>query len=193
MRGKNIKRGYGWQDVRSVMVGDVDVTPSLQFRVPRGEAPFDRTLFSVDLPRPVASGETVAVKIEWESRLPRVRRRTGTKGDFILMSHWFPKLAVYEGGRGWRAHPFHMNTEFYADYGTYDVTLDLPAEYAGKVAGSGAQSGEPKLAGGRAVTRFLAPAEADRSAVDPVATGGPNQPRVHGFAWTADPLSLIHI
>ena len=162
-------RGYGWQDITKVVAGGVDVTDSLTFRVPRDTAPYDRTLVSVDLPAPVESGGEVEVQIEWSSRLPRVRRRTGTKGNFIFLSHWFPKLAVYEGGRGWRAHPFHMNTEFYADYGTFDVILDLPAEYAGRVAGSGQRIGEPLVADGRAVTRFVAPAPVDQGYDDPVA------------------------
>ena len=135
LKGTKVDRGFGWQEIRSLKVGDVDLTDALTFRVPDSRAPLDRTLFSVDLPEPVPAGGEVTVEIEWESRLPRVRRRTGTKGDFIFLSHWFPKLAVYEGGRGWRAHPFYMNTEFYADYGTYDVTLDLPEEYTGKIAG----------------------------------------------------------
>ena len=156
LRGTEMTRGYGWQDIPKV-VAEVDVTDSLTFRVPRDTAPYDRTLVSVDLPAPVESGGEVEVQIEWSSRLPRVRRRSGTKGNFIFLSHWFPKLAVYEGGRGWRAHPFHMNTEFYADYGTFDVTIDLPEEYAGRVAGSGQRIGEPLVADGRAVTRFVAP------------------------------------
>lgn len=193
LRGVDIDRGYGWQNVTSVKVGDADITSTLQFRVPRSEAIFDRTLISVDLPEPVASGDSVTVDIEWASRLPRVRRRTGTKGDFIFLSHWFPKLAVYERGRGWRAHPFHMNTEFYADYGTYDVTLDLPAEYAGKVAASGKCVGEPETADGRVRTRFLAPSEADREYEDPAAAEGSSlPPRVHGFAWTADPDYVVY-
>ena len=145
------------------------------------------------MPAPVAPGDEVVVSIDWESRLPRVRRRTGTKGNFIFLSHWFPKLAVYERERGWRAHPFHMNTEFYADYGTYDVTLDLAEEYAGKIAGSGQRVGDPEIASGRVVTRFVAPAPADQEAVDPVAARGSKQStKVHGFAWTADPDYVVH-
>ncbi len=193
LRGVSMQRGYGWQNVTSIKVGDVDLTDTIRFRVPRAAAPLDRTLMSVDLPAPVASGEDVTVEIEWESRLPRVRRRTGTKGDFMLLSHWFPKLAVYERERGWRAHPFHMNTEFYADYGTYDVSIDLPQEYEGKIAGSGAQVGDPKVEAGRVVTRFMAPAEADRGIVDPVAARGSNRTTlVHGFAFTADPDYIVH-
>lgn len=193
LRGTKMTRGYGWQDITKVVAGGVDVTDSLTFRVPRDTAPYDRTLVSVDLPAPVESGGEVEVQVEWSSRLPRVRRRSGTKGNFIFLSHWFPKLAVYEGGRGWRAHPFHMNTEFYADYGTFDVTLDLPEEYAGRVAGSGQRIGEPQVADGRAVTRFVAPAPADQGYDDPVAAAGSKRPvRVHGFAWTADPEYVVH-
>lgn len=192
LRGTKMERGYGWQEVTSIKVGDVDLTDSITFRVPRIEAPFDRTLFSIDLPQPVPSGGEVTVDIEWESRLPRVRRRTGTKGDFIFLSHWFPKLAVYERERGWRAHPFHMNTEFYADYGTYDVTLDLPREYAQKVAASGKKVEPDRAVDGRYVTRYLAPSLEDREFDDPVAARGSKRPpRVHGFAWTADPDYVV--
>jgi hypothetical protein len=37
-------------------------------------------------------------------------------------------LGVWENG-GWNAHPFHANAEFYADFGTYDVSITLPVEY----------------------------------------------------------------
>lgn len=198
LRGVSVKSGYGWQEVKSIRIGEVDITDSLTFRMPDASGPFDRTLFSVDLPSPVASGDDVTVEIEWESRLPRVRRRTGTKGNFIFLSHWFPKLAVYERERGWRAHPFHMNTEFYADFGTYDVTLDLAEEYSGKVAGSGQRVGEPEVANGRVVTRFVAPGPEDQEAVDPVALRGSGEggsgrtTKVHGFAWTADPDYVVY-
>ncbi|MEM9383188.1 MAG: M1 family metallopeptidase [Planctomycetota bacterium] len=192
LRGVKMERGYGWQEVTSIRVGDTDLTDTVTFRVPRIEAPFDRTLFSVELPEPVPSGGEVVVDIEWTSRLPRVRRRTGTKGDFIFLSHWFPKLAVYERERGWRAHPFHMNTEFYADYGTYDVTLDLPEAYAEKVAASGVRV-EQGGGDGRYVSRWVAPAPADQTFDDPVAARGSRRPpRVHGFAWTANPRFVVY-
>ena len=192
LKGTKVDRGYGWQEIRSLRLGDVDLTDAVTFRVPDQRAPLDRTLFSVDLPEPVPSGGEVTVEIEWESRLPRVRRRTGTKGDFIFLSHWFPKLAVYEGGRGWRAHPFHMNTEFYADYGTYDVTLDLPVEYTNKVAASGKRVSAEALPGDRYAERYVAPAPEDQTFVDPIAAVGSGRaPRVHGFAWTADPDYVV--
>lgn len=119
------------------------------------------------------------------------------------MSHWFPKLGVYEAGKGWNCHQFHMNTEFYADYGTYDVTLNLPGKYAAledkskKIVFKGAATGQlaeaPKVSQGRVEVRFLAPAPQDRFYEDPVtkSSGTKLSPLVHGFAWTADPDYVI--
>ncbi|MEZ6016036.1 MAG: M1 family metallopeptidase [Planctomycetota bacterium] len=192
-RSGKIERGFGWQDVRSIRVGDVDLTETMQWRMPQAGAPLDRTVFSVALPEPVPDGASVTVAIDWESRLPRVRRRWGTKGDFIFLAHWFPKVGVYEGGRGWRTHSFNLNTEFYSSFGTYDVTLDLPEVYTGKVAASGVQIGEPIVDGGRVKTRFLAPSQSDRERVDPVAgRGSLRSPLVHDFAWTADPDYVVY-
>jgi hypothetical protein len=187
LRGTKIEEGWGWQQVESVRAslagedGWDDLFPTFKYRRPDDDREDDRTVFSVDLPRPVGPDQTVTVQIEWRSQLPRVRRRTGYKDDFILAAHWFPKLGVYEAGRGWNAHQFHANTEFYADYGTYDVSLDLPAEYEGKVWASGVKSNET-LEGGRLKVKFDAPSKADRRSTD---TFG-KKALVHGFAWTAD-------
>ena len=175
--------GWGWQRVRAVVVGGEDVTASLTYRQPDGGSPQDRTVFSVVPPQPVEPGGRVSVEITWESRIPRLRRRTGYKDDFLFIAHWFPKLGVFEGERGWNCHEFHATTEFYSNYGWYDVTIDLPQRFDGKVFGSGVQVGPPTVEGGRTIARFAAPSLQDRERVD--ATG--RRPLVHGFTWTADP------
>jgi len=192
LRGHRLEEGWGWQRVTSVTVArpgeePVDVMPSFRYRRPDDGNPDDTSVFSVDLPWTVGSGDAVEVHVVWESQLPRIRRRTGIKGDFIFLSHWFPKLAVYEGGRGWNAHQFHRDTEFYSNFGHYDVTLDLPAKYEGKVGASGTMVGGGQVQDDRYVVRFAAPSLADRKRVDP--NGRPLA--VHGFAWTADPDYVV--
>ena len=188
LRDFEVEEGWGWQRITSMKVGEADLLPTLAYQRPDDGREQDHTVFSVQLPEPVPPGGSVTVDLTWDSLLPRVRRRTGVKDDFILLAHWFPKLGVYESGRGWNCHQFHMNTEFYSDYGTYEVTLDLPAEYDGKIGASGVQVGAATVTGERVVTRFAAPSPADRSYADPVATGFADpHPVVHGFAWTADP------
>ena len=88
----------------------------------------DGTLARADLPRPVAPGETLAIEVDFHAQLPRVFARTGYAGDFFMVGQWFPKLGVWQDG-AWNAYPYYPNAEFYADFGTYDVSITLPAGY----------------------------------------------------------------
>jgi hypothetical protein len=194
LRGTVVKEGFGFTEIKGVRLraeGDAPLAPAsgadllatLTWEQPTDGNTYDRTVFRVALPEPVAPGATVRVDVAWESRLPRVRRRTGTKGDFMLVAQWFPKLGVYESGRGWNCHQFHAFSEWYADYGTYDVQLDLPGEYAGdRVFGSGVRVNELRT-GDRVKVGFQAPSLADRARVEPSGRA----PLVHDFMWTADP------
>lgn len=194
LRGTVVKEGFGFTEIRALRLrtpDDAANTPAtgadlfgaLSWEQPTDGNTNDRTVFRVVLPEPVAPGATVQVDVEWESRLPRVRRRTGNKGDFLLVAQWFPKLAVYESGRGWNCHQFHAFSEWYADFGTYDVAIDMPAEYAGgRVFGSGVRVNELR-SGERVKYSFQAPSPADRTRTE--ASG--KAPLVHDFMWTADP------
>jgi len=189
LRGVEVEDGWSWQRVRSIVAQGEELVGGLTYEQPDDGRPEDRTVFRVELPRPVAPGESVEVSVEWESQLPRVRRRTGYKGDFLFVAQWYPKLGVYEEGRGWNCHQFHRDSEFYGSYGTYDVTLDLPAQYAGKVGASGVRVGTEVVEGDRVRTRFRAPSLEDRARVD--ATG--KLPLVHDFTWTADPDYFVEV
>ena len=88
---------------------------------------------SLALPRAVGPGEVARLTLVFEGKLPRVIARTGCFEGFCLGGHFFPKLAVLEpkGRRGaaaarWSVHQHHAATEFYADFGTWLVRLELP-------------------------------------------------------------------
>ncbi|MEZ5979725.1 MAG: M1 family metallopeptidase [Planctomycetota bacterium] len=195
LRGTKVTEGFGYTEIRGVRVageGGADLAPSLTFESPDDGNEYDRTVFRVELPEPVAPGATLSVEVDWHSRLPRVRRRTGTKDDFMLVAQWFPKLGVYESGRGWNCHQFHAWSEFYADFGTYDVELDLPGQYwseqGAKVFGTGVRVNS-RDRGDRVVVSFLAPSEEDRARTE--ASG--RSPLVHDFMWTADTRYVSYI
>ena len=59
------------------------------------------------------------------AKVPRPFARTGYIGDYYFIAQWFPKLGVLEDG-GWNTHQFHSATEFYADFGVYDVRITVP-------------------------------------------------------------------
>ncbi len=85
----------------------------------------DETVYWVKLPREVQPGETIEVEIAWENRYPKVFARSGWAGHFLMSGQWFPKVGVYQGER-WSCEAYHAFTEFFSDFGTYDVELSMP-------------------------------------------------------------------
>ena len=171
-RGNRLPESWGSIELTRMTLADgTDLLPALTYIAPDDGNPDDRTSAEVQLPRAVRPGETVSVSIDFRSRLPRVSTRTGWKGDFFFVAQWFPKIAVFEED-GWNCHQFHASSEFFADFGDYDVSIDVPARYRGKVGATGVKVEERNLPGERVLYRF-------------------RQPSVHDFAWTADPNYLV--
>lgn len=161
---------WGYIRLDAVKQGGADV--AWRYVQPDGGPATDRTVARLDLPEPVPPGGELVLDIDFFDQLPRVVARTGWFGSFHLVAQWFPKIAVLElpGERGaqtlrWNAHEFHMNSEFYADFGRFDVTLDVPSEV--RIGATGALAGEPQRADGRTRYRYV-------------------QEDVHDFAWMAD-------
>lgn len=123
--------GWGWIQVNSLRLdGGPDVTGALRFDAPDDGNRADRTVAVVPLPQPVAPGQTIRLEVRFRARLPRVFARTGHADEFHFLGQWFPKLGVYEalpdGTAVWNCHQFHLNSEFYADFGDYRVELTVP-------------------------------------------------------------------
>ncbi len=147
---------FGFCELKRVALPDgTDLTRLISFETPANDNAEDRTLARVPLPRTVRPGETLVLEVDFESRLPRGILRTGWKDDFVFAGQWFPKLAKAMDA-GWRGRPFHSSTEFFADFGSYEVTLLLPAEMKGKVAATGRVVEEADEAAGRIRVRALA-------------------------------------
>ncbi len=88
----------------------------------------DQTVLSVPLPGAVAPGSRYG-GTRWTAHVPRTFARTGAIGNYFFIAQWFPKLGVLEED-GWNTHQFHASTEFYADYGVYDVRITVPRGWA---------------------------------------------------------------
>jgi hypothetical protein len=147
---------WAYSEIHRISLDDgTDLTPGLRYVSPDDGNADDRTLVAVPLPRPVAPGETLVFRVDWEARFPRAVARTGWKDDYLLGAQWFPKLGVATDA-GWNAHQFHAATEFFADFGDYDVTLTLPRANKGHIGGTGVLREEIELAGDLVRARFLA-------------------------------------
>jgi len=112
----------GWIQVANLSLAGATPAPLALHEIEDG------TLARAALPVLVAPGTQLVVELDFTAQLPRVFARTGYVDDFYMVGQWFPKLGVWESG-AWNAHPFHANSEFYADFGNYDVRLTLPAGY----------------------------------------------------------------
>src|SRR6185295_5543016 len=102
-----------------------DLTASKHFIAPDDGNLEDETVMAVPLPQPVAPGGSVTIEVKWTAHVPRTFARTGALGNFFFIGQWFPKLGVLQDN-GWNCHQFHSGTEFFSDYGVYDVSLTVP-------------------------------------------------------------------
>ena len=145
-----------------------DLTSALRFAAPDDGNEEDRTVAVLKLPMQVEPGQSLQIEMSWRARIPRTFARTGVRGDFFLVAHWFPKLGVFEE-TGWNCHQFHSATEFFSDYGVYNVRITLPERF---VVGATGTRQELKTDEGGNTTHSFAAQD------------------VHGFAWTASPHFL---
>jgi hypothetical protein len=122
---------WGWTDIKAARITldrTYDLASSLRFIAPDDGNTADRTVAAVSLPQPVAPNGTVDIDIEWTAKIPRPFARTGYIDDYYFFGQWFPKIGVLEDA-GWNTHQFHSATEFYSDYGVYDVRMTVPRGY----------------------------------------------------------------
>jgi hypothetical protein len=142
-----------------------DLTAAAHYIAPDDGNADDETVLAVPLPRPVAPGDSVTVEAAWTAHVPRPVARTGVIGDFFFVVQWFPKLGVLQP-EGWNCHQFHASTEFFSDFGVYDVSLTVPQSW---------------VVGATGVQRER------RDNADRTATHRYYQEDVHDFAWTTSP------
>lgn len=170
------KKGeWGYTELRSVTQGGVKV--NYAFVHPDNGPATDHTVVRFDLPAAVAPGATTTLDIAFLTKLPRAVSRTGYVGSYHLVSQWFPKIGVLElpGERGattprWNVHEHHEESEFYADFGSYDVSITAPKDYI--IGATGELQGAPVERQGMLTHRYV-------------------QGDVHDFAWTADKRSKV--
>src|SRR6266404_4678868 len=87
----------------------------------------DSTIAHWALPRPLAPGDSLAVEIDWQARPSTLPRRQGRQGRRFDFAQWYPKVVVYDK-YGWEDHPLYPAGEFYGEFASYDVMLDLASD-----------------------------------------------------------------
>lgn len=157
---------WGAIDVTRVQVKDgADLTSTLEFVQPDDHNPDDQTVARISLPAAVKPKESVSLVIDFVSKMPRVFARSGFSGDFYMIGQWFPKIGVWWKDQ-WNCHQYHSISEFFADFGAFNVEITAPERFI--IGATGRRTAERKNPDG---TRTLTYVQED----------------VHDFAWTACP------
>jgi hypothetical protein len=177
-RGRTVsafkKEDWGYCQVESMKIvrnssfEEYDLIPSLQFRQPDDDNFHDQTVFSVKLPQPLQPGETILLDIVFLAKVPRPISRTGFYKDYYFIAQWFPKIGVFQDGR-WNCHQYHSSSEYFADYGTYDVKITIPSAFI--IGATGEHLDKIDNGDGTTTHHFY-------------------QHSIHDFAWTTSPRFL---
>lgn len=141
-----------------------DLTRAQHFTAPDDGNMDDHTVMEVPLPHPLEPGETITFHIAFHDKFPESIARNGYKRDFMMGGQWFPKVGVFWHG-AWNCHQYHATTEFFSDFGTYNVKLTVPENYT--VGTTGVSTGTTRNGGSKTMSFY---------AED-----------VHDFAWAASP------
>ena len=164
--GPDRTRGFGYIQVSSIRqlgpAGEADLTPTLKYLHPDDANADDRTVAQVTTPAPVSPDATTRFKVDWTAQMPYGDvGRSGWVHDYHFVAQWFPKIGVWWKG-AWNAHQFHPFSEFFSDYGVYDVRLTLPQGFT--VGATGTLQGARDNPDGSRTLQF-------------------HQDDVHDFAW----------
>ena len=105
-----------------------DLVSNASYIQPNDGNKYDQSILEITLNTPILPGETAKYEMDFTTKMPKTIARAGySQKDFFLFVHWFPQVCVYEqdkhGTWGWNSHQFVPGTEFFADFGDYNVTI----------------------------------------------------------------------
>ena len=98
------------------------------------------TVAQVRLPAAIAPRTQATLEIDWNFKLPggpgQGHRMTMRWADTLYQpTQWFPRVAVYDDLRGWDTEVYLGPSEFYNNFGRFDVRIDVPGGWI--VSGTG--------------------------------------------------------
>ncbi len=165
------EEGWGYMQIDSLTnTAGEELLSRTAFIQPDDGNPDDQTVLHLLLPTPLSPGKTITLHMAFTAKLPEPpMARTGIKNEFVMAGQWFPKIGVYENS-AWNCHQFHAHSEFYADFGVYNVNITVPKDYIVGATGL---------------------CYATVNNVDSTVTHRYHAEDVHDFAWTASPDFIV--
>ena len=124
-RGARFKKGmdpyFSNYDINNFLIATNGNTLTDTFNI-------DDTILSAKLSKGLAPGSSMTIDLDWTQHVGKFSERAGRVGDQYNFAQWYPRVVVYDEN-GWFNEPFHAEGEFYGEFGTYEVTMDVPKGY----------------------------------------------------------------
>lgn len=192
--GKNAAKGLGTV-VSQIEVDGTFLTPVL-----------DNTVFKVSLPRALKPNDSITISMNFATYFDidaTMRRRmknfkTLNNLKHFDVVHWYPQVCVYDAKFGWTTDQ-HLDKEFYNNFGTFEVNLNLPKHYV--LDGTGTLLNENEVYPDSLKKQLKLSNFFNRKPSDPISVPIPytkelktwkfRAVNVHNFAFSADPLYRI--
>lgn len=98
----------------------------------------NQTMMRVELPKPMAKGDTFSFSIKWWYNINDHVKKRGRSGYELfpddgnkayVIAQFFPRMAVYSDVEGWQNSQFWGRDEFALTFGDYEVNITVPADH----------------------------------------------------------------
>ncbi|WP_417392466.1 M1 family metallopeptidase [Gimesia sp.] len=103
-----------------------------------------KTMMRIDLPRPLETGQSTQVSIDWSYLVNDSQSRPARTGyeyfeedkNFLYeIAHWYPRMVAYTDNSGWQHKQFLGRGEFTLEFGNFLTRITVPDDHI--VAASG--------------------------------------------------------
>jgi hypothetical protein len=143
------------------------------------------------LNKPLLPHDSIKITTPFHVKIPKgVSSRLGHIGESYQISQWYPKPAVYDQ-TGWHQMSNQDQGEFYSEFGSFDVSITLPANYIVGATGTLQNSEEAEMLDRLAAdTTWIKNPDAKKDNFPPssgqLKTLRYTENQIHDFAWFAD-------
>ena len=127
--GQQFDGGY---TIKSVKLISVEKGKTIELSV---EFLIEETRMQIYLPSALAAGGgQLKLKIEYSFISPdygsdRMGILNTKNGKIFSVAQWYPRMCVYDDVLGWNTLPYTGPSEFYLEYGDYDISITVPSNH----------------------------------------------------------------
>ena len=98
----------------------------------------NQTMMRINLPKPLASGETFEFNISWWYNINNHRTQGGRSGyehfdendnNNYVIAQFYPRMCVYDNVEGWQNDQFWGRSEFALEFGDFAVNITVPEDH----------------------------------------------------------------